>query len=280
MGVTAVFKWGSNPNNTQHENMAAVEALLKDAGAKRVGPYVLQAHYYAPRTAGKQGAPGAPPQPQSKPQQPLYRFTFSDKAIKTVTFSGEQSMEIDKGWDEIINRLKGEYGPRREAVVNGYTYSLGDFLVKIGMLTPFSPTSVGLSNIIVCVEYVPCVSLSQARELLTALANQLLPLTIGTYDPFYLQPNTTGNIPQFNDASACEYFTLTHTAVQYLHQLTSNQAPAPIAETRAAQKAEEERKAKEAAAAAKAKAEAKAAAAATAANKDSGGGAASKPVKA
>ncbi|XP_038045593.1 mediator of RNA polymerase II transcription subunit 20-like [Patiria miniata] len=172
MGVTCVCQWPVTESRTVQQTVEMLTRRIEVLGAVKTGNFCVDCETYQSSVPTINSTKLVHLMHNS--EQPLTCFSITDTGAFLVA---------DNHLEGIMQKLKGFYTPRKSARVEskGQRFELGDFLVKVGIVS-IGPHTKG---ILVEVEYTPCIIVSDCWNLLSEfmqsfMGNQLpsMPTTL------------------------------------------------------------------------------------------------------
>ncbi|XP_022109052.1 mediator of RNA polymerase II transcription subunit 20-like isoform X2 [Acanthaster planci] len=152
MGVTCVCQWPVTESRTVQQTVEMLTRRIEVLGAVKAGNFCVDCEtYQSTQTINSTKLVHL----MHNSEQPLTCFGITDTGACLIT---------DGQFEGIMQKLKGFYTPRKSARVEskGQRFELGDFLVKIGIVS-IGPHTKG---ILVEVEYTPCIVVPDCWNLL------------------------------------------------------------------------------------------------------------------
>ncbi|RKP13080.1 hypothetical protein BJ684DRAFT_20407 [Piptocephalis cylindrospora] len=162
MGISTIVRWTSTDQVTPSLERLR-NHLERDVGANSLGRWQLACRVYHPAKAGSgSGSMG-----------PLYVVTSTEGTGRVWLVGRDGVVEGNRELEGVVHRLRSLWTVRQSASVEGWSYSIGDFILRVGS------ASVGTASkgIIMVVEYLPSVSLEAQLEgaLLQGFLDLVLP---------------------------------------------------------------------------------------------------------
>jgi len=220
MGVTLLQSLTVPADKTAPQFIEIIQRRISNLGAVKTGQFLVDCETYTSTSSLQSSLPGAaakfgktfhvlhnsehpatvftilepPPQqagpPPGAPQQP-----HQQPHSKRLTFTS------DTLFDLLLLKLEKFYQKRLKIESKGTRYELGDFVVKLGIVTAAS----SVKGILIEVEYLPCVGVHACWDLITEFAQG------------FIGSEVTGQLkPYLKEKNPNEVYTPADTIHQYL----------------------------------------------------------------
>ncbi len=192
MGVAVLQHFPQPPDKTVQQAVEILHRRILNLGASHTGQFLVDCEtYFSTPSSGHQ-----PPKTLNvlhNSEQPATVFSVLENAGKTVVFTS------DTLFDLLLIKLSNVYSKKFKIESKGSRFEVGDFLVKLGVVSAGG----SVKGILVEVEYLPCNVLQNCWGLISEFMQSFL----GAHSPSQIPPMLKGKN---------EFYTPIDTTRQYL----------------------------------------------------------------
>jgi len=182
MGVAVLQAYPPPADKTVQQAVEILQRRILNLGATHTGQFLVDCEtYFSTQTSGH-----VPPKTLNvlhNSEQPATVFSVLENANKTVVFTS------DTLFDLLLLKLTNVYSKKFKIESKGARFEIGDFLVKLGVVSAAG----SVKGILVEVEYLPCSVLQSCWGLIAEFMQGFLGGSFSNQIPPMLKPRMNDN---------------------------------------------------------------------------------------
>jgi len=179
MGVTILQAYPVPHDKTAAQAIEIIQKRIINLGAKHTGQFLVDCETYISNpTLGNKFL-----YILHNSEQPSTVFSVLENPERRITFTS------DTLFDLLLLKLSNVYSKKLRIEAKGPRFEIGDFLVKLGLVS----VAGSCKGILVEVEYLPCQVISSCWGLVTEFMQGFLGSVVSNQVPPYLKPKLNDN---------------------------------------------------------------------------------------